>query len=177
VHAELHAGADQGPDDVPQAPAVSGQGQEAPVTDLEVLKAALERVIHLDGVLRWTVDEPEEGDESGVVRDHLGSRVCTPQDVPSAGDARENGEAIALCVTAMPELLAELQALSAGPPAGVRRGLPSSESIVAWLRYMGTAHRDLEAKRELDRVLGLANNTLGALRKAIESGDLRIGGD
>jgi hypothetical protein len=149
------------------------------VTDLAPLKAALERVIHLDGVLRWTVDEPEEGDESGAVRDHHGNRVCTPQDVPSAGEAVDNGTAIALCITAMPEILAELEVLreqQPGSPAGVRHGLPSSESIVAWLRYMGTAHRDPEAKREMDRVLGLANNTLGALRKAIESGDLRVGG-
>ncbi len=152
------------------------------MTDIEVLKAALERVIHLDGVLRWTVDEPEEGDESGAVRDHNGNRVCTPQDVPSAGEARDNGEAIALCITAMPELLAELEVLrrevlSAAPPAGVRRAstLPSAERIVAWLRYMAAAHRDPEAKREMDRVLSLANNTLGALRKAIESGDLRVG--
>jgi hypothetical protein len=44
-------------------------------------------------------------------------------------------------------------------------------SIIAWLKRLETASKDPEARRDLDRVLSLANNTIGALRRAIERGD------
>jgi len=63
---------------------------------------------------------------------------------------------------------AEQSGFEAGRQAGRQE---ERDAIVAWLRRLMTANRDPKAREELDRVLSMANSTLGSVRKSLERGD------
>ena len=66
------------------------------------------------------------------------------------------------------------QTVDEAEQAGFDGGRQAERSeILDWFRYLMTANRDKQARRELDRVLSTGGSTIGSLMRAIERNDHR----